>query len=208
MIRVIRWIPLLFAIFFCSPLVADDPAPPAATPSKLLRQPELPKLTPKQQLEVQNWVRELQRQRATNRTRAEKQLYRYGAAAVPYLLPVSRSRFDLARIAALRVLLKSPRYEAVPAALEGLQAENRWVRKLSWQLIEKISGIRSSFPWEEKDLSGLRRKKSADLAELASAAGATASAGTTATARAREEARSIRGIERIDSKSWPITPRL
>ena len=159
MIRVIRWIPLLFAIFFCSPLVADDPAPPAATPSKLLRQPELPKLTPKQQLEVQNWVRELQRQRATNRSRAEKQLYRYGAAAVPYLLPVSRSRFDLSRIAALRVLLKSPRYEAVPAALAGLQAENRWVRKLSWQLIEKISGIRSSFPWEEKDLSGLRRKK-------------------------------------------------
>ena len=159
MIRVIRWIPLLFAISFGSVLLADDPAQQRETSVKLLRQPELPKLTSKQQQEVQNWVRELQRQRTTNRTRAEKQLYRYGPAAVPYLLPVSRSRFDLARIAALRVLLKSPRYEAVPAALEGLKAENRWVRKLSWQLIEKISGIRSSFPWDDEDLSRARHKK-------------------------------------------------
>lgn len=159
MIQMIRWIPLLLAMIHGPMLLADEPVEPRESSSKLLKQPELPKLTPKQQQEVQHWVRELQRQRTTNRTRAEKQLNRYGSAAVPYLIPVARSRFDLARIAALRVLLKSPRYEASAVALEGLKAENRWVRKLSWQLIEKISGVRSSFPWEDEDRSRARHNK-------------------------------------------------
>lgn len=151
--------------FFCmvsllgSSIVADTPPAPAEKKSISSQQAELPKLTPKEQQEVQTWVRELQRQRATNRTRAEKHLRRVGAAAVPYLLPVSRSEFDLARIAALRILHRSPRYEAASSALEGLRAENRWVRKLSWQLIEKISGIRSTFPWDGDKFSSQRKRK-------------------------------------------------
>lgn len=160
MIQKLPWALLLVSTLFWSMAWAGDSAPDGEKSAKPIQQPEMPKLTAKQQQEVENLVRELQRQRATNRTRAEKHLSQYGVAAVPYLLPVSRSGFDLSRIAALRLLLKSPRYEAAPAALEGLTARNRWVRKLSWQLIEKISGIRSSFPWEDDELTRSRAKKS------------------------------------------------
>lgn len=138
---------------------ADSPLQTPPKKSVAAQQPELPELTAQKKQQIQTWVFELQRQRVTNRSRAERQLLRVGPAAVPYVVPVSRSRFDLARIAALRILLKSPRYEAASSALVGLEADNRWVRKLSWQLIEKISGVRSKFPWDGRDLARQRKSK-------------------------------------------------
>ncbi|MGE4618928.1 MAG: hypothetical protein AAEJ04_03875 [Planctomycetota bacterium] len=162
-LRTISFALILPGILFCCPVEADSSTSTvdqaSAKDAKAIRDPELPELTKAQKLEIQEWVRELQRQRARNRTRAENQLKKAGPAAVAYLLPVARSRFDLARIAAFRVLLQSPRYEAVSVALEGLEAENRWVRKLSWQLIQKISGIQGVFPWESEDLKQLRSQK-------------------------------------------------
>ena len=136
----------------------DLPLPLA--PPKVDLPPEIPELSPKRQAEVKLWVYELQRQRSRNRTRAERYLGQVGSGVIPQLLPVARSPFDLARISALRILIKTPHFKAARVALEGLQADNQWVRKLSWQLVVKISGVKGPFSWQDQESA---RKRSVQL---------------------------------------------
>ena len=136
----------------------DLPLPPA--PPKVDLPPEIPELSPKRQAEVKLWVYELQRQRSRNRSRAERYLGQVGPGVIPHLLPVARSPFDLARISALRILIKTPHFKAARVALEGLQADNQWVRKLSWQLVVKISGVKGPFSWQDQETA---RKRSVQL---------------------------------------------
>ena len=155
----------------------QQPAPPVTPvvpPQKKTRSPlllpradsrvklpaELPELSGRKIQQVKEWVGELQRQRARNRSRAEKQLATVGPAAIPFVIPVARSTFDLARISALRILLKTPHFMSVDVALEGLSADNRWVRKLSWQLIVNISGISGEYSWDRQKLSAKRAQQS------------------------------------------------
>ncbi|MDE0959471.1 MAG: hypothetical protein OSB09_01675 [Planctomycetota bacterium] len=129
-------------------------------PSGIKLPPELPELTGSHQQMVVEWVRDLQRHRARNRSRAERHLSLVGPGVLPYLIPVARSSFDLARISALRVLLKSPHFSSADVALEGLSANNRWVRKLSWQLIVNISGIPGDYSWDTQKLTAKRAQQS------------------------------------------------
>ncbi|HIG04142.1 MAG TPA: hypothetical protein EYQ08_00170 [Planctomycetes bacterium] len=155
----------------------QQPAPPVTPvvpPQKKTRSPlllpradsrvklpaELPELSGRKIQQVKEWVGELQRQRARNRSRAEQQLATVGPAAIPFVIPVARSSFDLARISALRILLKTPHFRSVDVALEGLSADNRWVRKLSWQLIVNISGISGEYSWDRQKLSAKRAQQS------------------------------------------------
>ncbi len=127
------------------------PAPPQ------VRMPgKIPQLEKSRLKEVLLLVKELQRQKTQIRTRAERKLSTVGPAVIPHLIPVARSPFDLARISALRILLKTPHFDQAKVALEGLGADNRWVRKLSWQLIVKISGIEGRFEWDKQEAKGLR----------------------------------------------------
>jgi len=139
------------------PPVADLELPPA--PPAVVMPPKIPQLETSRLKEVLLLVKELQRQRTQNRTRAERKLATMGPAVIPHLIPVARSPFDLARISALRILLKTPHFDQAKVALEGLDADNRWVRKLSWQLIVKISGIEGRFEWEKQDAKGLRARQ-------------------------------------------------
>jgi len=129
-------------------------------PPKVDLPPEIPELNPKRRAEVELWVFELQRQRSTSRTRAERYLGQVGPGVIPHLLPVARSPFDLARISALRILIKTPHFKAAGVALKGLQADNQWVRKLSWQLVVKISGVKGPFSWQDQESA---RKRSVQL---------------------------------------------
>ncbi len=136
----------------------DLPMPQA--PPKVDLPPEIPELSPKRLAQVKLWVYELQRQRSRNRTRAERSLGQVGPGVIPHLLPVARSPFDLARISALRLLIKTPHFKAARVALEGLQADNQWVRKLSWQLVQKISGVKGPFSWQDQSST---RKRSVQI---------------------------------------------
>ena len=110
--------------------------------------------------QVEAWVADLQRQRANYRTRAERHLSAKGVRIVPHLQKVAKSSFVRARICALRLLNKFPRYQSMPAALSGLQAEDPWVRKLASELAGKISGKPQSYPWQaEEDRPRRERKK-------------------------------------------------
>jgi len=149
------------------PSPAVDPQKKARLPlllpgadSRVKLPPELPKLSGRKIQQVREWVGELQRQRARNRSRAEQQLTTVGPAVIPYVMPVARSSFDLARISALRILLKTPHFMTADVALEGLSADNRWVRKLSWQLIVNISGISGDYSWDPQKLSAKRTQQS------------------------------------------------
>ena len=77
---------------------------------------------------------------------------------IPYVLPVARSEFVRARICALRILNKFPRYESMEVALSGLTAKDLWVRKFSAQLAGNISGIPQSFPWSAEDQHEMRKR--------------------------------------------------
>ncbi|MDE0958469.1 MAG: hypothetical protein OSB12_07520 [Planctomycetota bacterium] len=150
------------------------PVTPVVTPQKKTRSPlllpradsgvklpaELPELSGRKIQQVKEWVEELQRQRARNRSRAEQRLATVGPAVIPFVIPVARSSFDLARISALRILLKTPHFSSVDVALEGLSADNRWVRKLSWQLIVNISGISGEYSWDSQKRSAKRAQQS------------------------------------------------
>ncbi|MEE2856081.1 MAG: hypothetical protein VX949_01660 [Planctomycetota bacterium] len=136
----------------------DLPLP--QSPPKVDLPAEIPELSPKRLAQVKLWVYELQRQRSRNRTRAERSLGQVGPGVIPHLLPVARSPFDLARISALRLLIKTPHFKAAKVGLEGLRADNQWVRKLSWQLLEKISGVKGPFSWQDQ---GSARKRSVQL---------------------------------------------
>ncbi|MBT5738475.1 MAG: hypothetical protein HOI29_07920 [Planctomycetes bacterium] len=128
--------------------------------SRVKLPPELPEMSGRKIQQVKEWVGELQRQRARNRSRAEQHLSTVGPAVIPFVIPVARSTFDLARISALRILLKTPHFMSVDVALEGLSADNRWVRKLSWQLIVNISGISGEYSWDTQKLSAKRAQQS------------------------------------------------
>lgn len=121
----------------------------------------LPELEGEQKLLVEQWIKDLQRQRVNYRTRAEKRLGEAGPRVVPLLQSVAQSQFVLARICALRILNQHPRYESMPAALAGLESEDPWVRKLSSELATKIIGSKQVFPWKEtKSTSRRSRLKS------------------------------------------------
>jgi len=115
-------------------------------------------LSGKDLLDVESWIEDLQRQRVNYRTRAETHLIRKGESVIPYVLPVARSEFVRARICALRILNKFPRYESMEVALSGLTSKDLWVRKFSAQLAGNISGIPQSFPWSAEDQHEMRKR--------------------------------------------------
>jgi hypothetical protein len=113
----------------------------------------------KQKAQIDQWVRDLQRQRVNYRTRAEKKLRSAGLPVVAHLQEVACSDFVRARIGALRILIEYPRYESMQSALSGLRSEDPWVRKLSAELAGKISGKVLRFAWEESASVSVRARQ-------------------------------------------------
>ncbi|MAJ28234.1 hypothetical protein CBD41_02310 [bacterium TMED181] len=143
------------------------PASPVPEVSKSLRiylDAPLAPLKGEQRALLDQWVKDLQRQRVIYRTRAEKHLGTLGSSIVPHLHSVARGSFVRARICALRLLVRFPRYESMPVALAGLEASDPWIRKWASELAGKISGKVQNYPWKENSAvsSRARLKKNWD----------------------------------------------
>lgn len=120
------------------------------------------KLTEEEQKQLKEWVFELTRQQARKRTRAERQLKQFGPKAIPSLLNVAGVESDWTRAAVFRIFKEIGDIRVAEAALKALADDNRWVRKLAWETLIKVSGQRHPFPWDdsvseaERDRSRLR----------------------------------------------------
>lgn len=123
--------------------------PETAPAEKSVGTPVEVQLAPEQEAQVKEWVRDLARQRVTYRTRAERRLSTVGEGVVPFLVPLVTHPFDLTQISALRLLKKFPDARIAPAALAVLADSNRFVRKLAWENLQGISGLKLPYPWDD-----------------------------------------------------------
>lgn len=108
--------------------------------------------------EIQELVYDLTRQRSSTRTRAERKLSEIGKPAVSYVRAVTTHASDLTRIAAFRILKKTPLVESTEAAIVGLTDEERFVRKLAWETLQEITGENWVFPWDDSASDREREK--------------------------------------------------
>ncbi len=86
-------------------------------------------------LEIQYHVRELGRQRSTNRVRAERRLIAIGPSAVPYLAPAAAHPFGLTRRAAQRIVKAVGDTRGVPLAIDALTDSDEHVRRLAYETL-------------------------------------------------------------------------
>jgi len=129
----------------------SDRKPPAPEePERAGPRPkEAPPLDPELRERIESLVYDLTRQRATVRTRAEAKLIGIGAPALPFVREVASHPGSLTRIAAFRILKRSPELGSVETAIAALTDENRFVRKLAWETLRLVSGKNWLFPWDD-----------------------------------------------------------
>lgn len=93
---------------------------------------------------------ELTRQRNTNRNRAEDTLRDYGAAALPYIRPLTNHPFSLTRTAVQRLVRDAGAWEGGPLAIAGLADPDPFVSGTAEEAIAVILG-----PEVDEDLTGI-----------------------------------------------------
>jgi hypothetical protein len=96
-------------------------------------------------LDIQFQVRELGRQRNTNRVRAEAALTRHGAAVLPFLSPAASHPFELTRRAVQRIIADIGDVRASPLAIRALNDEDVFVRRLAHDALVKLLGTAVSY---------------------------------------------------------------
>ena len=89
-------------------------------------------------LDIEYQVRELSRQRTTNRVRAEHALKRYGYRCLPYLEPAATFPFQLTRRAVQRIVAQSGDLHGAPYAIQGLTDEDYFVRELAYEALRSL----------------------------------------------------------------------
>lgn len=108
-----------------------------------------PELTQEERQSVQDWVYDLTRQDARKRTRAERKLREFGPRTIPYVLPAAQHQSDWTRAAAFRIFKAVGDVRVADSCVAGLGDQNRWVRKLAWETLSKISKRDYYFPWDD-----------------------------------------------------------
>jgi len=106
---------------------------------------------------IKELAHDLTQQRSSKRTRAERRLGDFGDAAVPELVKLAQHPFDRTRIAVFRLLKKSKDSRVIDPALQGLNDEDKFVRKLAWDVLRNLSGRAFPFPWDSE--SNAKRQK-------------------------------------------------
>lgn len=91
-------------------------------------------------MEIQYQLRELCRQRSTNRVRAEAALKRLGPIVTPFLTPAASHPFELTRRAVQRIIHQVGDLRGVPLAIEGLNDPDVFVRQLAHGALTKLIG--------------------------------------------------------------------
>ncbi|MFQ5654603.1 MAG: HEAT repeat domain-containing protein [Planctomycetota bacterium] len=98
---------------------------------------------------IKAWIYDLTRQRSRDRVRAERRLTEIGSPVIPMLLPIAMHPSDSTRLAVFRIFKKKGDMQVVPACLDALQDQSRFVRKLAWETLRRLSGRRYPFPWDD-----------------------------------------------------------
>ncbi|MGE3163720.1 MAG: hypothetical protein AB7O52_02335 [Planctomycetota bacterium] len=106
-------------------------------------------LTEEEKKELGELTFELTRQDARKRTRAERKLLDYGPKAIPSLLPIAKNESDWTRAAVFRIFKANGEFEVTEACVAALLDPNRWVRKLAWETLLRVSGRDYYFPWDD-----------------------------------------------------------
>jgi hypothetical protein len=97
-------------------------------------------LDPELRTRIEQLVEDLQRQKTTYRTRAERQLLSIGTPAVPFLVKVAKNDFDLTRISIFRVLEQVGDDRAIEVSIDALLDSNEYVRDFANRTLERVTG--------------------------------------------------------------------
>lgn len=106
-------------------------------------------LTDEEKKDLEEWTFELTREDARKRTRAERKLLDFGPRAIPSVLPIAKHQSDWTRAAVFRIFKSNGDFEVTEACVAALLDPNRWVRKLAWETLLRVSGRDYYFPWDD-----------------------------------------------------------
>jgi hypothetical protein len=102
------------------------------------QKPQAP-IDPKLKERIEELVRELTRQKANYRVRAERHLRAVGAPAVPFLLPLSSHEGELVRAAVFRLLAEFGDESVVDSSIEALADGSAAVRDLAHRALLRVT---------------------------------------------------------------------
>jgi len=100
-------------------------------------------LDPKLREEIEQAIRDLERQKSKYRWRAERKLRSIGEPAVPFLLPLARSPSELTRTIVMRFFAEyadGSDDEIMEAILSGLDDDKPYVRNYAVHALRRITG--------------------------------------------------------------------
>ena len=120
-------------------------------------------LDEKTEKRVKSWVYDLTRQKIAHRVRAERRLTALGSPVIPHVLPIVNHPSELTRIAAFRIfknVAKVGDERVIVPCLEALDDEKRFVRKMAWETLRKVSKKRFRFPWDDDNTERQRVRAS------------------------------------------------
>jgi len=107
-------------------------------------------------LDAQYQVRELCRQRNTNRVRAESQLKSLGPGVLEYLGPAAKHPLALTRRAVQRIVRDVGDYRGAPIAIDSLDDDDVFVRTLAYEAVRKVLG--ASLPYDAEGPAASREQ--------------------------------------------------
>lgn len=97
-------------------------------------------IDPKLERRIKDLVKDLERQKARYRVRAERHLKTIGQPAVPFLIPLTENKNDLTRIATMRLFLSFGDDRVVDSCIELLTDVNEYVRDYANKTLERVTG--------------------------------------------------------------------
>lgn len=112
--------------------------------------------------EIERLTQDLTRQKTRVRVRAERKLNSIGKPMLPYLRKYSHHPFVRTRVAVFRLYKNHAEFAVAEACLEGLEDEERFVRKLAWQALKRIAKRSWSFPWDDEVATKSQRDRALD----------------------------------------------
>jgi hypothetical protein len=100
---------------------------------------ELPPIDPALKQRIEELVNDLERHKAQYRVRAERHLKAIGPPALPYLIPLAKSKSELTRVAVMRLFHEIGDESVVEACIAALTDSNEFVRDLAGKTLQRVT---------------------------------------------------------------------
>ncbi len=123
----------------------------ADEPRKILEFLTKEDVDPELRKKIEEQIASLQRHKSQFRVRAEKKLMDIGKPAVPFLLDVVNHDNPLVRIAVLRIFEKYGNRTVIPAGLQRLEDENKYVREYAVRSLRSITAQKFGYEYDAPD---------------------------------------------------------